>query len=84
MLNISFIYFNHYHDSKTLGFIYFVDLKMHWKPLVYATQCRVLDLTPQNKSRSSRVITPMEDMWLRIKTAPDTYFYRFNQTKILK
>ena len=31
MLNI--LYFNHYHDSKTLGFIYFVGLKCtgsHW------------------------------------------------------
>ena len=27
MLSILFIYFNHYHDSKTLGFIYFVGLK---------------------------------------------------------
>ena len=35
MPNILFIYFNHYHDSKTLSFIYFVGLKMHWKPLVY-------------------------------------------------
>ena len=33
MLSILFIYFNHYHDSKTLGFIYFVGLKYtgsHW------------------------------------------------------
>ena len=30
MLSILFIYFNHYHDSKTLGFIYFVGLKIHW------------------------------------------------------
>ena len=33
MLSILFIYFNHYHDFKTLGFIYFVGLKMigsHW------------------------------------------------------
>jgi len=27
MLSILFIYFHHYHDSKTLGFIYFVSLK---------------------------------------------------------
>ena len=27
MLSILFIYFNHYHDSKTLGFIYFCRLK---------------------------------------------------------
>ena len=27
MLNILFIYFNHYHNSKALGFIYFVGLK---------------------------------------------------------
>ena len=33
MLSILFIYFNHYHDPKTLGFIYFVGLKCtesHW------------------------------------------------------
>ena len=33
MLSILFIYFNYYHDSKTLGLIYFVDLKCtgsHW------------------------------------------------------
>ena len=42
MLNVLFIYFNHYHDSKTLDFIYFVGLKMHHQPLVYVAQCRVL------------------------------------------
>ena len=41
MLSILFIYFNYYHDSKTLGFIYFVGLKIHRKPLVHAAQCRV-------------------------------------------
>ena len=33
MLSILFIYFNHYHDSKTLRLIYFVGLKCtesHW------------------------------------------------------
>ena len=33
MLNILFLYFNHYRDFKTLGFIYFVGLKCtrsHW------------------------------------------------------
>ena len=35
MLSILFIYFNHYHDSNILGFIYFVGLKIHQKPLVY-------------------------------------------------
>ena len=34
MMSILFIYFHHYHDSKTLGFIYFVGLKKytgsHW------------------------------------------------------
>ena len=33
MLSILFIYFNHYRDSKTLGFIYFIGLKCtrsHW------------------------------------------------------
>ena len=33
-MSILFIYFHHYHDSKTLGFIYFVGLKKytgsHW------------------------------------------------------
>ena len=29
MLSILFIYFNYYHNSKTLGFIYFVSLKIH-------------------------------------------------------
>ena len=71
MLNILFIYFNHYHDSKTLGFIYFVGLKMHRKPLVYAAQCRVPDWTPQNKFDSNRVTPPTEDMGLRAKTTLD-------------
>ena len=33
MLSILFVYFNNYHDFKTLGFIYFVGLKYtrsHW------------------------------------------------------
>ena len=47
MLNKLFIYFNHYNDSKTLSFIYFVGLKMYRKPLVYTAQCRVVrDRTP--------------------------------------
>ena len=29
MLSILFIYFHHYHDFKTLGFIYFVGLKKY-------------------------------------------------------
>ena len=46
MLGILFIYFNHYHDSKTLDFIYFVGLKIHRKLLVYAAQCQVSGWTP--------------------------------------
>ena len=46
MLSILFIYFNHYHNSKTLDFIYFVSLKIHRKLLVYAVQCRVLSWIP--------------------------------------
>ena len=82
MLNILFIYFNHYHDYKTLGFIYFVGLKMHRKPLVYADQCRVLDWTLQNKFGSSRVKPPVEDMWLRAKTAPDKYHTEIGNRKM--
>ena len=35
-------------------------LKMHWKSLVYATQCQVLDWTLQNKSRPSK-LTPLAE-----------------------
>ena len=56
---------------QTLGFIYFVGLKIHWKPLIYAAQCRVPDWTPQNKSESSRVTPPTEDTWLCTKTTLD-------------
>ena len=58
MLNILFIYFNHYHDSKTFGFIYFVGLKIHRKPLLYAAQRRVLGWPSQNKSGPSKVTRP--------------------------
>ena len=67
MLSILFIYFNHYHDSETLAFIYFVGLKIHWKLLVYAAHCRVPSWTLQNKSRLSKVILPAKDTWLRAK-----------------
>ena len=53
MLNKLFIYFNHYHDSKTLDFIYFLGLKMHWKSLVYVAQCWVPNWTLKNKKISS-------------------------------
>ena len=72
MLNKLFIYFNHYHDSKTLSFIYFVSLKMHRKPLVYVPQCQVPNRTPQNKSGSNRVTPPTKDTWLHAKTALTT------------
>ena len=70
MISILFIYFNHYHDSKTLSFIYFVSLKVHRKPLVYAAQCRVPGLTLQNKSRPSKVTPPTKDTWLHVKNRP--------------
>ena len=70
MLSILFIYFNHYHDSKTLGFIYFLSLKIHRKPLVYAAQCRVPGWTPWNKSGFSKVTLTVGDMWLRAKNHP--------------
>ena len=67
MLSILFIYFNNYQDSKTLDFIYFVGLKIHRKPLVYAAQCRVLGSTPQNKSGLIKVTLLVEDTWLHTK-----------------
>ena len=36
-------------------------LKMHWKSLVYATQCQVLDWTLQNKSKPSKLTPLAED-----------------------
>ena len=62
------------HDMVTLGFIYFVGLKMHQKPLVYAAQCQVPGWTPQNKSGPSKVTLPAEDTWLCAKIAPNTYY----------
>ena len=77
MLNILFIYSNHYHDSKILGFIYFVGLKIHRKSLVYADQCRIPSWTLQNKSGPSKVTPPMKDTWLRAKTAPGSMYIAF-------
>ena len=77
MLSVLFIYFNHYHDSKTLGFIYFVGLKIRRKPVVYSDQCWVSGWTTQHKSGHSKVIPPMKDMWLRAKTAPGSMYIAF-------
>ena len=77
MLSILFIYFHHYHDFKTLGFIYFVGLKIHRKSLVYAAQCRVPGWTPQNKSGPSKVTPPKTRGYVQ-KTAPDTPFLPYS------
>ena len=69
MLSILFISFNHYHGSKTLGFIYFVSLKIHRKPLVYAAQCRVSSWPLQNKSEPSKVTPPKVHGYTQ-KTSP--------------
>ena len=71
MLSILFICFNHYHNSKTLGFFYFVGLKIHKKPLVYAAQCRVPGWTLQNKSGLSKVTPLTKGTWLCTKNCPD-------------
>ena len=77
MISILFLYFNNYHDSKTLGFIYFVGLKIHRKPLVYAAQCLVPGRTPQNKSGPNKVTPSIKDTWLRAKNRPRQQLYKF-------
>ena len=76
MLSILFICFNHYHNSETLGFFYFVGLKIHQKPLVYAAQCRVLGWTLQNKSGLTKVTPLTKGTWLCTKNCPRQHLWK--------
>ena len=70
MLSVLFIYFYHYYDSKTLGFIYFVGLKNTQVDIGLCGPMSSSGLTSQNKSGPSKV-TPPKGMWHAQKTAPD-------------
>ena len=76
MLSILFICFNHYHNSETLGFFYFVGLKIHQKPLVYADQCWVPGWTLQNKSGLSKVTPLTKGTWLCTKNCPRQHLWK--------
>ena len=66
MLSILFIYFNYYHDSKTLSFIYFVGLKNTPVAIGLCGPMLSFGLT----SEPSKV-TPPKARGYAQKTAPD-------------
>ena len=72
MLSIVFIYFNYYHDSKTLGFIYFVDLKNTPKVIGLCGPMLSSGLNSPKQIRAKQSHSS-KDTWLRTKTALDTH-----------
>ena len=72
MLSILFIYFHHYHNSKTLGFIYFVGLKNTPEAIGLCGLMSSFGLNSPKQIRAQQSHTS-KDTWLCTKNAPDSH-----------